>query len=227
MYQYYDDVSLCTWSIDDLAKMNPFVRSVVYFIVVTLPVMAPALVTIVCLSLLVKFFRKKQRVDREHRTLSRDDFSHTRRVYERIDTQFRIGMRSMVDSRRSIELEEMNPRDRSTIRGQRRTSKNSQKKRSHPFFTLVIIVSSFLVCYSMWWFFYLAGFVVTLNSQWDLFRLFWSLDEDLSRFLLMYAILMLNVNSIVTPLIHVFRGAAVRSKVRRVWMSYVLRRRYR
>ena len=95
---------------------------------------------------------------------------------------------------------------------QRRRAVNSQ---SHAFITLIIIGITFVLCYSLWCFFFMCGFLITINPDLNIL----TMNTDTIVLTMTTAILMINLSSIFTPCIHITRGNNLRSKLKSLGKS--------
>ena len=102
--------------------------------------------------------------------------------------------------------------DDKTGASQRRRAVNSQ---SHAFITLIIIGITFVLCYSLWCFFFMCGFLITVNPDWNIL----AMNTDTIVLTMTTAILMINLSSIFTPCIHITRGNNLRSKLKSLGKS--------
>ena len=91
----------------------------------------------------------------------------------------------------------------------RRKAVNSQ---SHAFVTLIVIGTTFVLCYSLWCFFFICGFLATINPAWYIL----STDGDTIILTMTTAILLINLNSCFTPCIHITRGNNLRNKLKTI-----------
>lgn len=95
-YVYNDTVTLCTFTIDDLGArhVGRAGRSVMFGVVVVLPILLPVVVTVVCLGLLLAFF-SKGRASRDRVRVSLADLAE-------VNEGFAQAMKTMLDSRKHI-----------------------------------------------------------------------------------------------------------------------------
>ena len=85
---------------------------------------------------------------------------------------------------------------------------------THAFITLIIIGSLFVFCYSTWIFLFVCGFIATLTPSGQL-DIFTSADPDVLKATMMVAILLINLNSVLTPCIHITRGNSLKNRLRK------------
>eukprot|EP00116_Pleurobrachia_bachei_P003650 sb/3463912/ len=85
---------------------------------------------------------------------------------------------------------------------------------THAFITLLIIGSLFVFCYSTWIFLFVCGFIATLTPSGQL-DIFTSADPDVLKATMMVAILLINLNSVLTPCIHITRGNSLKNRLRK------------
>ena len=115
-------------------------------------------------------------------------------------------------SRKFIERIQKGLQDDKTGGCQRRRAVNSQ---SHAFVTLIIIGITFVLCYSLWCFFFMCGFLSTINPDLNIL----TMNTDTIVLTMTTAILMINLSSIFTPCIHITRGNNLRSKLKSLGKS--------
>lgn len=88
--------------------------------------------------------------------------------------------------------------------------RRAAKSQSHAFITLIIIGITFVLCYSLWCYFFICGFLITINPNWNIL----TMDTDTIVLTMTSAILMINLSSIFTPCIHITRGNNLRNKLK-------------
>jgi hypothetical protein len=86
----------------------------------------------------------------------------------------------------------------------------SRRQASHAFITLIVIGTTFVLCYSLWCFLFICGFLATINRNWYIL----STDGDAIILTMTIAILLINMSSCSTPCIHLSRGNILRNKLK-------------
>ena len=89
--------------------------------------------------------------------------------------------------------------------------KKAVTSQSHAFVTLIVIGTTFVLCYSLWCFFFFCGFLATINPSWYILSLS---DGDTIILTMTTAILLINLSSCSTPCIHITRGNNLRNKLK-------------